>query len=47
MYNRGKDGAPNHRFTTDINVRAQMLGLPWPWQPEGEGPIGVSMCSPN
>jgi hypothetical protein len=47
MYNRGKDGAPNHRFTTDLNVRAQMLALPWPWQPEGEGPIGVSMCSPS
>lgn len=31
-------GAPNHRVTTDITVRAQMLGAGW--VPEGQG-IGV------
>ena len=44
MYNNGMGGAPNHRFTTDINVRAQMLGAGW--IPEGQG-IGVGFCSPQ
>jgi hypothetical protein len=44
MYNNGMSGAPNHRFTTDLNVRAQMLALGW--IPEGNGTIGVTMCSP-
>lgn len=44
MYNNGMGGAPNHRFTTDINVRAQMLAAGW--IPEGQG-IGVGFCSPQ
>lgn len=44
MYNNGLSGAPNHRFTTDLNVRAQMLSLGW--IAEGNGTIGVTMCSP-
>ena len=44
MYNNGVGGTPNHRFTTDINVRAQMLGAGW--IPEGQG-IGVGFCSPQ
>jgi len=44
MYNNGMSGAPNHRFTTDLNVRAQMLALGW--IAEGNGTIGVTMCSP-
>jgi len=44
MYNNGQGGAPNHRFTTDINVRAQMLAAGW--IPEGQG-IGVGFCSPQ
>lgn len=44
MYNEGQSGAPNHRFTTDLNVRAQMLAQGW--IPEGAGTIGVIMCSP-
>ncbi len=44
MYNQGLSGAPNHRFTTDLSIRAQMLALGW--VPEGEGTIGVTMCSP-
>ena len=44
MYNNGMGGAPNHRFTTDANVRAQMLAAGW--IPEGEG-IGVGLCAPG
>jgi len=44
MYNNGQGGAPNHRFTTDINVRAQMLAAGW--IAEGQG-IGVGFCSPQ
>ncbi len=44
MYNNGMGGAPNHRFTTDVNVRAQMLGSGW--IAEGAG-IGVGFCSPQ
>ena len=44
MYNNGMGGAPNHRFTTDISVRATMLAAGW--IPEGQG-IGVGFCSPQ
>ena len=44
MYNNGMGGAPNHRFTTDVNVRAQMLAAGW--IAEGQG-IGVGFCSPQ
>jgi predicted dienelactone hydrolase len=44
LYNNGMGGAPNHRFTTDVNVRAQMLAQGW--APEGWG-IGVGFCSPQ
>lgn len=44
MYNEGQGGAPNHRYTTDLAVRAEMLAKGW--IPEGEGKIGVIMCSP-
>ncbi|MCC6197434.1 MAG: choice-of-anchor D domain-containing protein, partial [Burkholderiales bacterium] len=44
MYNQGQGGAPNHRYTTDLAVRAEMLAKGW--IPEGEGKIGVIMCSP-
>jgi hypothetical protein len=44
MYNNGQGGAPNHRFTTDINVRTQMLAAGW--IAEGQG-IGVGFCSPQ
>ncbi len=45
MYNNGQGGAPNHRYTTDLDVRSQMLAQGW--IPEGEGKIGVIMCSPQ
>ncbi|HEY2967292.1 MAG TPA: S8 family peptidase [Casimicrobiaceae bacterium] len=44
LYNNGMGGAPNHRFTTDITVRAQMLAAGW--IAEGQG-IGVGFCSPQ
>ncbi len=44
LYNDGQGGAPNHRYTTDLTVRAQMMTKGW--IPEGRG-IGVIMCSPQ
>lgn len=45
FYNRGADGAPNHRFTTSLLVRAQMIAQGW--DPEGLGPQGVFACVPQ
>jgi hypothetical protein len=42
LYNNGQGGAPNHRFTIDPAVRAQMIGNGY--IPEGTG-IGVGMCA--
>jgi N-acetylneuraminic acid mutarotase len=44
LYNNGQGGAPNHRYTTDLTVRAQMIAQGW--VPEGLGPNAVEMCSP-
>ncbi len=44
LYNNGQGGAPNHRYTTDLAVRAQMIGQGW--VAEGLGPNAVEMCSP-
>ena len=44
LYNDGQGAAPNHRYTTDLSVRAQMIGKGW--IPEGYGDLGVIMCSP-
>ena len=44
LYNNGQGGAPNHRYTTDVAVRSQMLAQGW--IPEGFGPLGVIMCAP-
>ena len=44
LYNNGQGGAPNHRYTTNAGVRANMIGQGW--VPEGLGPNGVEMCSP-
>jgi hypothetical protein len=43
LYNNGKGGAPNHRFTTDLNIRDQMIA--GGWTPEGYG-VGVEFCAP-
>lgn len=44
LYNNGVSGAPNHRYTTDLGVRAQMIGQGW--TPEGFGADGVGFCAP-
>jgi len=44
LHNNGQDGAPNHRYTIDLTVRAQMIAQGW--VPEGLGPNAVEMCSP-
>lgn len=44
VYNEALSGAPNHRYTTDLAVRAAMIALGW--TAEGYGPVGVVMCSP-
>lgn len=43
LYNNGQGAAPNHRYTTDLGVRSQMLAQGW--VPEGLGDIGVIMCA--
>lgn len=43
LYNNGRGAAPNHRFTTELAVRSQMLAQGY--VAEGYG-IGVSMCAP-
>jgi len=45
LYNNGQGAAPNHRYTTNINVRSQMLARGW--IPEGYGSVGVIMCAPQ
>jgi probable HAF family extracellular repeat protein len=44
LYNNGQGAAPNHRYTTSLATRAQMMGDGW--IPEGYGPVGVIMCAP-
>jgi photosystem II stability/assembly factor-like uncharacterized protein len=44
LYNNGQGGAPNHRYTTDLMVRAQMISQGW--AAEGLGSNAVEMCSP-
>lgn len=38
------NGRVNHRYTTSLNVRAQMIAQGY--IPEGYGPLGVAMCVP-
>ncbi|HVF62488.1 MAG TPA: hypothetical protein VNE58_00650 [Casimicrobiaceae bacterium] len=45
LYNNGRGGAPNHRFTTALSVRSAMLARGW--VAEGSGQRGVVMCSPG
>ena len=45
LYNDGKGGAPNHRYTTDALVRQEMIAAGW--IPEGYGALGVTMCAPH
>jgi len=43
LYNNGKGGAPNHRYTRSVAVRAEMIAQGW--IAEGRG-IGVIGCVP-
>lgn len=43
LYNDGQSGAPNHRYTTSLDVRAAMIVRLW--IPEGYGPMAVGMCA--
>lgn len=45
LYNNGIGGAPNHRYTTSLNTRSDMLAAGW--IPEGYGPLAVVMCAPT
>ena len=42
LYNNGKGGAPNHRYTTELATRSAMLAQGW--IPEGAGTVGVIAC---
>ena len=44
LYNNGKGGAPNHRYTTDLTIRSNMIAKGW--IPEGSGALGVIACVP-
>ncbi|MCC6195882.1 MAG: hypothetical protein IT518_15590 [Burkholderiales bacterium] len=44
LYNQGQGGAPNHRYTTDAQVRALMIAFGW--IAEGLGPLGIAGCVP-
>jgi hypothetical protein len=43
LYNNSQSGAPNHRYTTRLTIRSEMVGQGW--RPEGFG-IGVIGCAP-
>ena len=45
LYNNGRSGAPNHRYTTSTAIRSQMIGQGW--IPEGMGSQGVIGCVAN
>ena len=45
LYNQGKSGAPNHRYTTSETTQGYMLADGW--IREGAGEKGVAMCSPQ
>lgn len=44
LYNNGVTGAPNHRYTTSLSIRSQMMAQGW--IPEGAGGLGVIACVP-
>lgn len=44
LYNNGMGGAPNHRYTTSLAGRSDMIAAGW--IPEGYGPVGVVGCVP-
>lgn len=45
LYNDGRSGAPNHRYTTSRAIRSDMIAQGW--ISEGFGPVGVIGCVPQ
>lgn len=45
LYNEGKSGAPNHRYTTSEETQGEMIADGY--TREGAGENGVAMCSPQ
>jgi probable HAF family extracellular repeat protein len=45
LYNGGRSGAPNHRYTTNMITRMSMVQQGW--VPEGIGELGVIGCVPK
>ena len=45
LYNGGQTGAPNHRYTTEPEIRNDMVARGW--VPEGTGAMGVIFCAPE
>ena len=44
LYNNGMSGAPNHRYTTSLDARLDMVSRGW--IAEGWGPLGTIACVP-
>jgi hypothetical protein len=44
LYNDSRSGAPNHRYTTSLEVRLDMVSIGW--ISEGWGPLGTIACVP-
>jgi serine protease len=45
LYNNNEGGAPNHRYTVDLEIRSAMIAEGW--IPEGYGALGVNACVPG
>jgi Bacterial Ig-like domain (group 3)/Repeat of unknown function (DUF5648) len=45
LFNNGQGGAPNHRYTTNMETQATMIAAGW--ISEGAGASGVIACVPN
>jgi hypothetical protein len=45
LYNNSMGGAPNHRYTTSLSIKNQMIAQGW--VAEGYGPNQVIMCAPQ
>ena len=45
LYNNGRNGAPNHRYTKRLDLRSEMLGQGF--VAEGFGDLGVAGCVPT
>jgi acid phosphatase type 7 len=46
LYNDGKGNAPNHRYTTSLAIRSQMLAQGWIAEGSGIGVIGCVQAAP-